>query len=204
MSPTAPRSYLFALIDGGGTVPPELGAVRRLIDRGHSVEVLAEDSMIEEVTATGATFRPWVRAVNRPSRNAEHDPVQDWECGSQVELFTRTLDRLLAGPAPAYAADLMAAVEDRRPDCVVCSMFAVGAMVGAEAAGVPYVVLMPNIYMLPAPGLPPFGLGSQPPAGLLDRARTRMTTTRARRMWNQGLDRLNTLRTSLGLKAVDD
>ena len=79
MSPTAPRSYLFALIDGGGTVPPELGAVRRLIDRGHSVEVLAEDSMIEEVTATGATFRPWVRAVNRPSRNAEHDPVQDWE-----------------------------------------------------------------------------------------------------------------------------
>jgi len=42
MNPTAPRTYLFALIDAGGTVPPELGAVRRLIDRGDTVEVLAE------------------------------------------------------------------------------------------------------------------------------------------------------------------
>ena len=43
MNPTAPRTYLFALIDGGGAVPPELAAVGRLIDRGHTVEVLAED-----------------------------------------------------------------------------------------------------------------------------------------------------------------
>src|SRR5882757_9287109 len=43
MNPTAPRTYLFALIDAGGTVPPALAAVRRLIDRDHTVEVLAED-----------------------------------------------------------------------------------------------------------------------------------------------------------------
>ena len=40
-----PRTYLFALVDGGGTVPPELGTVRRLVERGHRVTVLAEDSM---------------------------------------------------------------------------------------------------------------------------------------------------------------
>ena len=39
-----PRTYLVCLVDGGGTVPPELGAVRRLVDRGHDVTVLAEHS----------------------------------------------------------------------------------------------------------------------------------------------------------------
>jgi len=42
VNPTAPRTDLYSQIDGGGTVPPELAAVRRLIDRGHTVEVLAE------------------------------------------------------------------------------------------------------------------------------------------------------------------
>src|SRR6476619_44204 len=56
--------YLFALVDGGGTVPPELGAARRLVARGHRVQVLAEDSMRDEVVGTGAVFLPWVRGVN--------------------------------------------------------------------------------------------------------------------------------------------
>jgi hypothetical protein len=66
MTTARPLSYLFALVDGGGTVPPELGAAGRLVERGHRVEVLAEDSMIDEVRATGAIFRPWVQAINRP------------------------------------------------------------------------------------------------------------------------------------------
>ena len=57
--------YLFALVDGGGTVPPELGAARRLVTRGHRVQVLAEDSMRDEVVGTGAVFLPWVRGINR-------------------------------------------------------------------------------------------------------------------------------------------
>ena len=32
MPATKPRDYLFALTDGGGTVPPELGVVRRLVE----------------------------------------------------------------------------------------------------------------------------------------------------------------------------
>ena len=62
------KTYLVALVDGGGTVPVELGVVRRLVERGHDVTVLAEDSMIDDVRATGATFRRWVEAPNRPDR----------------------------------------------------------------------------------------------------------------------------------------
>ena len=204
MTTARPLSYLFALVDGGGTVAPELGAVGRLVERGHRVEVLADDSMIDEVRATGAIFRPWVQAINRPGRGPEHDPLQDWQCRTPLQLFTRMLDRVLAGPAPRYAADVIAAVDEHRPDLVVCSMFAVGAMVGAESAGLPYDVLMPNIYALPAPGLPTLGLGGQPAVGPLGRGRDRVVTTLVQRQWNKGLGRINQLRNSLGLSPIDD
>lgn len=197
-------SYLFALVDGGGTVPPELGAVRRLVARGHRVDVIAEDSMLEEVAATGAAFRPWVHAVNRPNRRPEHDPFRDWECKNPLQLISRMLDGLLASPAPAYAADFTAVLDQNRPDRAVCSFFALGAMVAAEAAAVTYDVLMPNTYMLPAAGKPPFGLGAQPASGLMSRIRDGAVTTLVRRQWNRGLDRLNDLRTSYGLEPIDD
>jgi MGT family glycosyltransferase len=196
--------YLFALIDGGGTVPPELGAARRLVARGHRVEVLAEDSMRDEVLAAGAAFRPWERGFNRPDRDPEHDFLRDWECRTPLQLFKRMLDTVLAGPAPAFAADARAAVDDDRPDTMVCSFFCVGAMVAAEAAGLPYVVLMPNIYGLPAKGLPPFGTGGKPAAGPLGRVRDRAITALVARQWNKGVDRLNSVRKTYGLGPLDD
>ena len=200
---TPSRTYLFALVDGGGTVPPELGTVRRLVDRGHRVTVLAEESMRDEVAATGATYRPWAEAPNRASRRAEDDPYRDWECKNPVQLFDRLLDKQLVGPAPAYAADVLAAVADDRPDLIVSSFFALGAMVAAEAAGLPYDVLFPNAYLLPAPGMPPFGLGFQPATGPLGRLRDRAVAGFSARSWNKGLPRLNALRAEHGLAAAD-
>ncbi len=197
-----PRSYLFALVDGGGTVPPELGVVRRLVERGHRVTVLAEDSMLDDVRATGATYRPWTEAPNRSSRRPEHDPYRDWECKTPFQLFDRVLDRQFVGPAPAYATDLLAAVADERPDLVVSSFFAIGAMVGAEAAGLPYDVLFANPYPLPAPGLPPFGLGLQPATGAVGRLRDRAVTGFTKRLWAKGLPRLNELRVAHGLQPL--
>lgn len=172
--------------------------------RGHHVAVLGEDSMTEDVRVTGATFHPWTHAFNRPDRKAEHDPFRDWECRSPFELFTRMLDGVLAGPAPGFAADLTAALDEYRPEVVVCSFFALGAMVGAEAAGVPYYALLANIYGLPAPGMPPFGLGLQQAAGPMSRARDRVLNMLVKRQWNKGLDRLNRLRKEYGLKPIDD
>ena len=53
--------YLFALVDGGGNVAPELSAAGRLVGRGHAVTVLAEDSVAVDVRASGAAFRRWER-----------------------------------------------------------------------------------------------------------------------------------------------
>jgi UDP:flavonoid glycosyltransferase YjiC (YdhE family) len=180
------RSYLFALVDGGGTVPPDLGTVRRLIERGHRVTVLAEDSMLNEVRATGATFRPWVEAPYQPDRSPEHDPYRDWECKTPMQLFDRLLEKQFVGPAPAYTADLLAAVADDRPDVVVTSLFCFGAMIGAQAAGLPFAVSVTNPYPLPAPGMPPFGLGLKPMPGVLGRMRDRVLNGYTGRQFNKG------------------
>ncbi len=197
-----PRRYLFALVDGGGTVPPELGTARRLVERGHHVTVLAEDSMLADVRSTGATFRPWIEAPNRASRHPDDDPYRDWECKSPLALFARLRERQFVGPAPAYAADVTSAIADVRPDLVVCSFFAIGAMAAAEAADVPFDVLFPNAYLLPAPGVPPFGLGLAPAKGPLGRARDRAITSMTMRQWDKGVPELNELRTSLGLDPI--
>jgi MGT family glycosyltransferase len=197
---TPTYSYLAALVDGGGTVPPELGVVRRLVERGHDVTVLAEDSMAPEVHASGARMRRWTTAPNRPDRRPEHDPIRDWEIKNPLQMFDRLMDTAFVGPAPRYAADLADAIAEQRPDVVLCSLFALGAMIGAEAAGIPYVVLMPNAYPMPAEGAPPFGMGLQPARGPLGRLRDRAIYRMNRRLWDRkALSRGNALRAELGL-----
>jgi MGT family glycosyltransferase len=199
-----PRQYLCAVVDGGGNVPPELHAVRRLIERGHAVTVLADDSVASDVRSTGAEFRPWVRAPNRADRRPENDPARDWECTYPWQLVDRLVERLLVGPAAGYAADVTAAIDQCRPALVMCSMFCLGGMLAAEAAHVPYVVLFPNIYPLPARGMPPFGLGLRPARGPIGRFRDRVLNGCIERQWDsRGLADLNALRRRHGLAPLN-
>lgn len=158
-------SYLVALTGSGGTVPPELGVVRRLVERGHRVTVLAEESMTAEVAATGARLRP--RA------------------------------------GIGYARDTADEIDSNRPDFVLTSFFAFGAMVAAQACGVPFVVLMPGIYPLPLEGAPPPGSGFGPASGPLARLRDRVVGTMVQRRWDQELlPQLNALRAGFGLERL--
>lgn len=200
---STPRTYLFTLVDGGGTVPPEVGTARRLVERGHRVVVLAEDSMADDVLASGAELRRWTTAPNRASRKPEDDPYRDWECKNPIQLFDRLLEHQFVGPAARYAADTTAAIEDVRPDLVVSGYFTPGTLIAAEAAGVPYDVLIPNPYVVPAPGMPPFGMGLKPATGALGRLRDRAILGFTGRLWAKATAPLNELRASLGLGPND-
>jgi MGT family glycosyltransferase len=197
------RHYLFALVDGGGNVPPELSAARQLLARGHSVTVLAEDSVMEDVGATGAEMIRWLHAPNRKDRRPENDPARDWECKYPWQLVDRIAKTLIIGPAADYARDVSDAIDRCRPDVVVCSMFCVGGMVAAEAAGIPFVPLFANVYPLPADGLPPFGTGLRPARGPVGRYRDRVLNRLTEYLWDaSGLSRLNALRRQYGLAGV--
>jgi MGT family glycosyltransferase len=130
--------------------------------------------------------------------------MRDWEIRSPRQLIDRLLDRVLVGPAPQMAADLLNAVRVNRPDVAVCSFFALGGMVAAEAADLPYFVMMANTYCLPAPGMPPFGLGAQPASGPVTRIRDRAVNALVSRQWNRGREQFNGLRTAHGLRPLDD
>ncbi|MCK9794510.1 glycosyltransferase [Isoptericola sp. 4D.3] len=198
-----PHTYLFALTDGGGTVPPELGAARRLVERGHRVTVLVEDSMAPEARVTGATVVPWEHGPNRPDRDPAHDPLRDWEATSPLAQARRMGDTAIAGPAPGHARDVLEAIERDRPDLVVASIFAFGAMMAAESCGIAFDVLLPNIYSPPTPGVTPMGMGLRPARGPAGRTRDALL----RRLSVAGFDRytlgrLNALRAEFGLEPL--
>jgi MGT family glycosyltransferase len=191
--------FLFALWDGGGAVPPELGVARRLIDRGHDVRVIADPTLRDQVVATGAGFTPWDAAPHRTTGVASEDLVKDWEVRNPLAMLARVRDRLLAGPAAAVAADTAAELAAHLPDVLVADYFLFGAMIPAQAARLPVAALVPNIWSLPTRGAPPLGPGFPLARGRLGRSRDAILTAFTNRVFAKGLPVLNAARAEYGL-----
>ena len=155
---------LVALWDGGGTVPVEVGVVRRLVARGHTVTVLGDPTLEPDVAAAGAAFTPWREAPHRRSAT-ERDLIDDTGCRTPLQVLGRFLDRLVTGPAAAFAAEVRAELTARPARVVLADATLLGALVGAESMGVPAVALCPMAYMRPTPELPAFGAGLSPARG---------------------------------------
>jgi MGT family glycosyltransferase len=190
---------LAALWDGGGTVPPELAIVRALVERGDDVTVIADAVLADDVAATGAAHVPWTTAPQHTTRDPKDDFVQEWRAKNPLQMFARVRDRFLCGPAALYAQDVVAELERRPADVVVASEMLLGAHIGAEAAGVPLVLLCPNVYALPGTGQPPIGNGWMPARGPLGRIRDRLFGALMERMFDSGLEALNSPRRGYGL-----
>ena len=195
--------FLFTLWDGGGSLPPELTVVRQLVAAGHTVSVLGDPVTETEVCAVGVTdFRPWVGAPHHDTRRAEDDYVRDWELRNPTRVLANLMDTLMVTPAPLFAAETLAAIDDVQPDAVASSFPLLGALMAAETRRIPCAALVPNVVSLPAEGMPPFGTGFLPPKGRLGRARDRALNALVDRMWNKGLPELNSTRASLGLRPL--
>jgi len=190
-------THLVTIWDAGGSVPPELALVRGLVQRGHDTVVLAGPPLRPAVEAAGATFRPW-RDVPHRADPRDPDPFDDTGL-SGPRVVRLLLDRVAAGPAGVYAREVTEAIEAHDCDVVVSSMLMLGAVAAAEARGIPAAVMVPNCYLVPTPGMPPFGTAWPPPRGPLGRARTGALNLVATRLWDQGLRPLNDARDALGL-----
>ncbi|MEV1131225.1 nucleotide disphospho-sugar-binding domain-containing protein [Agromyces sp. NPDC049794] len=194
-APATPRTYLFALTDAGGTVPPELGVARRLVGRGHRVTVLADESMADQVRRSGAAYLPATPVATGEFR--------DWELKTPMSLARGMAEHMISGPAADQARDTAAAIDAIRPDLVLASFVGVGGMIAAEARGVPFDALIPNVYPLPAKGMPPLGAGLAPGRGPLGRLRDRAMSAAAPRVLDRyGLARVNEVRAEHGLDPI--
>jgi len=199
-----PRRFLMPLWEGGGNIPPELGAARRLIARGHHVHVLADPTVADAAGAAGCTFSPWRRGPHRTTLEPAQDLIKDWETKNPLVMLKRARDRFIAGPAAEYAADTDRAIEAFRPHAVVADAFLFGAIIAAQAASLPVALLVPNIWIMPSRGAPPIGPGFAPAKTVLGRTRDAAMLALVNRLFRAGLPPLNAARSERGLAPLGD
>lgn len=196
------RSFLFANWEGGGNTPPLLSIVRKLLARGHRVRVLSDLCQRPEIEASGASFVSWTQAPSRADKSIETDPFRDWELKSPPALLARLRDQIFVGPAFGYARDVLAELKQFPADVIVTNEMLLGAMAGAEAAGVPCVALSTGIYLYSLPGVPPFGPGLQPRGDLFGRLRDALVRKMTLGVFAKGTKSFNAARRDLGLEPI--
>lgn len=193
------RRFLFPMWEGGGTLPPQLGVARRLIDRGHRVHVVADPTVEDDALAAGCEFSPWRRAPHRTSLEPADDLLRDWEVRNPFAMLRRVRDVFVANPARDFAADTAETIVAFRPHAVVPDFMLFGTIIAAQAAGLPVAPMIPNIWMLPTRGAPAIGPGFPPPKSPLGRWRNAAMLNLANRVFDGALPTLNATRRAYGL-----
>jgi len=199
---TTPRSYLFAIVDGGGTMPADTSVIRAMVERGHDVRVLADRVLAPDIEATGAEHVPWNRAPQRPNLDPLSMIVNDYDAKTPFQAFALIRDGVIVGPADRFAADVRDELRRRPADVVVGNFFVFGAQIAAEAEGVPFAFLVSNILSFKGSGTPPLGPGLKPARGPLGRVRDAGLNRLMARLFDKGLDRLNEVRRENGAAPV--
>lgn len=197
-----PGHYLFVLWDGGGNIPPQLALARRLTMRGHRVSILAPRVLQSRVEAAGCAFVPLHATPDHDSASHTDDVLRDWEARTPMTAAALVRDRLIFGTASGYARDVTAAITADRPDVVVTDYLLLGAYVAAEHAGIPLAALVHTVYPLPAPGMPPYGMGFQPAKGVAGRVRDTIFAKIFERFYNARLKELNRVRAAMGPQSL--
>lgn len=195
--------FLFAIWEGGGNTPPQLGVARGLAERGHDVRVLADPVLVSDVEAAGCEFVTWTEAPHRSSRGPEADFVRHWEARTPVGAFARVRDSILTGPALRYARDVSAELHRRPADAVAPDYMLLGAQIGASGSGVPVAALVHTVWPLPVRGRPPFGSGLKPSRTALGRGLHALVDRAGMAVFNRGLPALNQARSEFGLAPLE-
>ena len=199
---TMPRRYLFAIVDGGGSVPADTSVIRAMVERGHDVRVLADRVLAPDVESTGAEHIGWNRAPQRANLDPLSMIISDHDAKSPFEAFGRIRDDVIVGPADRFAADVRDELRRRPADVVVGNFFVFGAQIAAEAESVPFAFLVANILSFKGSGTPPLGPGLKLARGPLGRARDAALNRLMARLFDKGLDRLNEVRRANGVAPV--
>jgi UDP:flavonoid glycosyltransferase YjiC (YdhE family) len=190
--------------DSGGGVEAVQTVVRRAVRRGHQVRVLGTGGLRSRFESAGAGFSRYRYAPDNDTRQRGTDLLKEWEVRTPIGMFIRVRDRLMFGPAGLFCRDLTEELDREPADVVVVDTMIPSALSGAEAAGVPAVLLMHGPYLLPRPGAPPIGTGFLPPRGRLGRLRDRAAASLAMGVFRTGLPVLNQARADLGLAPLGD
>ncbi|MBT2185879.1 nucleotide disphospho-sugar-binding domain-containing protein [Sphingobium nicotianae] len=197
---TRKGSYVLATFEGGGSVAPFITLARKLMARGHDVRIVSDECNRGEALASGAAFSPWVRALSRPERGRDHEPVRDWEAENGFAGICMLLDIQIVGRAEDYARDMIEILREHPADLAVVNDLILGAMMGCEALGQPFAVMGCHPLTYPVvDGMVPLGPGLPPAVTPEDRALHQDIRIGTMATFDQRLPAYNKARASVGL-----
>lgn len=160
---------------------PMLALGARLAERGHRVTFETSARWRAPVTSAGIEF---LAAPEYPAFPTREQPLKPYEAV------------LRATP------DTLAAIAERSPDVVVHDILTLAPALAGELHGVPVATLIPHLYPVGAPGMPPYALGAKLPRTRAGRALWRRLDPLVETGLRQGRRELNETRRRLGLPPV--
>jgi MGT family glycosyltransferase len=160
---------------------PMLALGAELVARGHDVTFETWSHWREAVQARGMRF---VAAPEFPVFPTQQRPLQPYEAVVAAVAHTR--------PAVAQA----------RPDVVVHDILTLAPALAAELESLPRATLIPHVYPVGAPGLPPYAFGARPPRARLGATLWRAFDRPVRAGLERGRAELNDARRQVGLGPV--
>ena len=119
------------------------------------------------------------------SRERAHDIFKDYEIQNPLKMMDTYLREFLAGPAPRWAEDTRAELAARPVDVVLADFALPVALIPAKQLGLATATLMPNIWIIPTPGIPPLGPGFLPAKSFIGRARDAILRSLTERVFNR-------------------
>jgi UDP:flavonoid glycosyltransferase YjiC (YdhE family) len=174
------RVFLGAFGDPGHAFPM-LALGSALAARGHAVTFETWERWRDPVGAAGMTF---VASPEYPVFPTRERPLKPYEAVVRATPATR---RALV------VAD---------PDVVVHDILTLAPALAGELEGVPVATLVPHLFPVPFPGLPPYALGARIPRFAAGRRLWRAFEGPLERGFRRGRDELNETRARLGLPAL--
>ncbi len=173
---------LVAAFGDAGHAFPAIGLARALAGRGHEVVVETWEEWREVVTAAGLGFTAAEEYVTFPPPAPGSNGV----------------------PSAAEAAlALVPMMEREQFDVVVSDILTLAPTLAAEKVGLRLATLIPHVYPVHEPGMPPFAIGGLPPRTYLGRALWRGTMPLLREGFRRGLDDMNRSRVATGLAPTE-
>src|SRR5689334_21817074 len=124
---------LFAMVDGGGNIPPQLAVARALQARGAEIRVLGHRGVRERVEAAGLAFEPFT--------DAKHfDPTVQRSLAAIMTAFTQVAADRRFGKCIAEAA------RRHGVDAVVADMILAAGIPEIVDSGIPTIVFVHCFY----------------------------------------------------------
>jgi MGT family glycosyltransferase len=189
--------YAYTSPASGHIFPMVLGFLA-LQDRGHTVHLRTDPKHVDAVRAAG------LRDVEAVDPRILEIPATDYEVSSPKERLTRGLEDLMKR-GPYEMAQFRDDVAALQPDALLTDMNAYGAVVAAEATGLPWASIQPTLLAYPTDEIPPFGFGLKPIGGPVGRMRNRVMNRLMVSVYSKAMmPGINRLRADAGLAPLPD